>query len=286
MTRILNYISDYLLEDRSSDLVLNRFFKLVTALAIVLFAPKIFAAKFYFGAQSIVPQYDFQEGILSYPLHLLEAYPDLMWPFIIVYAGSLIYTLNRRHWIISGLILILHMNFFNKAYLLFNSADLLLNLFFAAMFISDLTARSRNKNTYSNGLLKGLQLHICLIYLVATLYKLSGEVWLNGSAIQLIMKNDLFSNSLLVSLPSSVLMMFTYFVLVNQIVFPFAVWFKRFKPIILGSGIIIHLGTALFMGLFDFGLMMCLAYALFISQNDYIKLRSKMINLLPSKKGS
>lgn len=286
MIKFVQNMADRFHMDNSNDRVLDLFFKGVAFLALILIIPKIFVADFYFGSGSIVPPYDFQEGILSYPVHLLEAYPGLMWPFIVTYIGALAFSLFRRHWLASVLVFVIHLNFFNKAYLLYNSADLLLSLFFAAMLIQDLLANSRHKTLYTNGILKALQLQICLIYIVASLYKLSGDIWSNGHALELLMQNHLFGNNLIANLSPSLLMILTYFILLNQVLFPVLVWFKSMKPIVLISGIMIHLGTAIFLGLYDFGLMMCLAYVLFLSHKNIASIKTKTKALLPSKKWS
>lgn len=66
----------------------------------------------------------------------------------------------------------------------------------------------------------------------------------------------------------------TYAVLMYQGLFPLIVWFKKVKIPFLLFGVLMHLGIAFGMGIFTFGIVMCLVYLPFLSADQIEKLRA------------
>ncbi|MFO0807195.1 MAG: hypothetical protein U0746_01075 [Gemmataceae bacterium] len=122
----------------------------------------------------------------------------------------------------------------------------------------------------ANFVLRGLQIHYCLMYMSAGLSKLKGQSWWNGTAPWGTMTNPEFSplyiqpfiglltwlcqteNRWLWEAYMSSIVVFT---LVLEIGFPFLVW-TRLRPIMVAGAILLHLGIAIYMGLIVFSMFM------------------------------
>ncbi len=123
-------------------------------------------------------------------------------------------------------------------------------------------------------------IQITLVYLVAAIYKLSGEQWLAGSAIYYTLHIDHFSapfwrNSWMIH--SAILMKFmAWFGLGYQILFPFMIWLKRGRHLFLFAGILFHLFIGIFLHLWDFALAMIFAYAVLLHESTANKILASL----------
>jgi hypothetical protein len=121
----------------------------------------------------------------------------------------------------------------------------------------------------ANLALRLMQIHVCIIYVVAGVSKLQGELWWNGNAVWATMANYEFSPvrfqlyaDFIAWLPKhrwlweTVTTALSYGTVVFEIGFPFLVWNMRLRWIMLVGAILFHLSIAFFMGLDTFGLMM------------------------------
>jgi hypothetical protein len=121
----------------------------------------------------------------------------------------------------------------------------------------------------ANLTLRLMQVHICIIYLVAGISKLQGEMWWNGNAVWATMANYEFSpiqfklyTDFLVWLPKhrwlweTLTTLLSYGTLAFEIGFTFLIWIPRFRWVMLVGAVLFHLSIAFFMGLDTFGLMM------------------------------
>ncbi len=110
-------------------------------------------------------------------------------------------------------------------------------------------------------------IQISLVYLVASVYKLSGAQWLAGDAMYYTLNIDQFSSSMWIDswmLKSCFVMKsLTYFALIYQFLFPVMIWIKKGRNLYLLIGVAFHLFIGIFMHLWDFALAMIFAYALF-----------------------
>jgi hypothetical protein len=121
----------------------------------------------------------------------------------------------------------------------------------------------------ANFVIRLMQIHFCIIYLASGTSKLLGSTWWQGTATYLTMANYEFA-PLDVKLYADWMAfmarhrwMFevfmtggTFFTLFLEIGFPFLVWNRRLRPIMLILSVMLHVGIAVFMGLTGFGLMM------------------------------
>jgi hypothetical protein len=114
-----------------------------------------------------------------------------------------------------------------------------------------------------------LQVHFCIIYLVAGLSKLQGPMWWNGTAVWATMvnfefcpmRNRLYADALRFLaehrwLWEMVTTGGTLFTLVFEISFPFLIWNPRLRRLVISAAVLLHLGIALVMGLVSFSIIM------------------------------
>jgi len=109
--------------------------------------------------------------------------------------------------------------------------------------------------------LRALQLHLCIIYLFGGLNKLVGPAWRNGEAlwkaVQQSYGQPLISLSGVEALPWLWLAA-GWGVVLLELSYPFLIWWRRARPWVLGSMVLLHLAIALLMGLYAFSALMIL----------------------------
>jgi len=118
--------------------------------------------------------------------------------------------------------------------------------------------------------LRAIQVHMCVIYACSGLSKLQGESWWNGSAIWQVMMIDNLSpldlrwlgylDDRWISVICAVGVLITLLV---EIGFPFLIWNRSMRPVMLAGVLILHCGIGLVMGLGAFSAAMltgCLAF--------------------------
>ncbi len=114
-----------------------------------------------------------------------------------------------------------------------------------------------------------VQIHFCLIYFVSGTSKLLGPAWWNGTALWYCLANYNFA-PMRVGLYDSYLTFLcqnywlwqlfmtggVIFTLFNEICFTFLVWNKKWRPVMVSTSVLMHLGIGLVMGLVVFSLFM------------------------------
>lgn len=108
---------------------------------------------------------------------------------------------------------------------------------------------------------------VLLVYLASSVYKLMGLDWLNGTALKWVFSIEQFSlhplTDWIVETPW-VYRSMTYLSLGYQLLFPVLVFVRPVKKWFLLLGVLFHLGIAILMGVFDFGVIMVITYFLFV----------------------
>ena len=125
--------------------------------------------------------------------------------------------------------------------------------------------------------------NIVLIYFSSVLYKLQGELWLNGVAMYYIVQSDEFHHPFWseVIINSDFIITFTtYFTILWELSYPFLIWMKKSRLTLIGIAIIFHLGTIFAMGLTTFGVAMIMFNLIFLTDKNFnfIKEKLKLIN--------
>lgn len=112
-----------------------------------------------------------------------------------------------------------------------------------------------------------IQLHLCLIYLIAGLAKLKGAAWWSGVAFWGAIGNleyQTIDMTWLVDSPM-VISLLTVSALAWEISYAALVWNRWTRPLVLAFGVLVHAGIALCFGMMTFGMAMIVANVAFVS---------------------
>ncbi|POX42149.1 HTTM domain-containing protein [Streptomyces sp. Ru73] len=122
-----------------------------------------------------------------------------------------------------------------------------------------------------NGALLVIMVEVCLIYATAGWYKIQGSRWQDGTAVFYPMHLDYFSPwpelSHVLAGSGLMIMLITYGTVIVQVAFPFTVFNRRLKNVLLVAMILEHLSIAFLLGLPFFSLAMVAADAVFLPTN-------------------
>jgi hypothetical protein len=123
--------------------------------------------------------------------------------------------------------------------------------------------------TSANLAIRLMQVHFCIIYGASGLSKLQGSAWWNGTALWSTIANYSFApmniglyNDFLIFISKHrwlweiLLSGGALFTLFLEIGFPFLVWVKRWRWIMVSGAVLLHTGIGLSMGLITFSLFM------------------------------
>ncbi|MFF4603804.1 HTTM domain-containing protein [Streptomyces sp. NPDC001339] len=134
-----------------------------------------------------------------------------------------------------------------------------------------------------NGALLVIVVEVCLIYATAGWYKIQGSRWQDGTAVYYPMHLDYFSPwpalSQLLTGSGLVIMLITYGTVIAQVAFPFTVFNRRLKNVLLVVMICEHLSIAFLLGLPFFSLAMITADAVFLPTNFLTWLSARLSGL-------
>ncbi|MGA5415165.1 HTTM domain-containing protein [Streptomyces pseudogriseolus] len=123
-------------------------------------------------------------------------------------------------------------------------------------------------NVVHNGALLVIMAEACLIYATAGWYKVQGSRWQDGTAVHYPLHLEYFSPwpSLagLLTASGTLVMLVTYVTVVVQVAFPFTLFNRRVKNVLLGFMILEHAVIAVVLGLPFFSLAMIAADAVFL----------------------
>ncbi len=111
-----------------------------------------------------------------------------------------------------------------------------------------------------------IQVHYCVIYFFAATGKMQGESWWNGEALWRAIANHEYQSTDLTWLAwyPEVLQLMTHVTILWELSFAYLIWVKPMRPMMLGIGVLMHLGIGAFLGMWTFGLTMIFGYLAFI----------------------
>ena len=123
-------------------------------------------------------------------------------------------------------------------------------------------------NIVHNGALLVIMAEACLIYATAGWYKIQGTRWQDGTAVYYPLHLDYFSPwpalADLLSASGTMVMLVTYGTVIVQVAFPFTLFNRRVKNVLLAAMIAEHAVIAVVLGLPFFSLAMIAADAVFL----------------------
>ncbi|MEU6974730.1 HTTM domain-containing protein [Streptomyces sp. NPDC046371] len=123
-------------------------------------------------------------------------------------------------------------------------------------------------NLTHNAALLVIMVEVCLIYATAGWYKIQGSRWQDGTALYYPLKLDYFSPwpalSELLGTSGVMVLLLTYGTVIVQVAFPFTLFNRKVKNVLLGVMMLEHAGIAVLLGLPVFSLAMISADAVFL----------------------
>ena len=123
-------------------------------------------------------------------------------------------------------------------------------------------------NLTHNAAMVVIMAEVCLVYATAGWYKIQGSRWQDGTALYYPLKLDYFSPwpelSSLLGTSGVIVMLLTYGTVMVQVAFPFTLFNRRVKNVLLVAMMLEHAGIAVLLGLPFFSLAMIAADAVFL----------------------
>lgn len=180
--------------------------------------------------------------------------------------------------------------------IILNGGDNLLKFIMLYMiFINSYKYFSINKSNNStplNNLITNLAgysicIHLCLAYFFSAIHKIHADVWFNGIATYYTLSLerfrgtsfnlDLAKNGFLVTIS-------TYITILIELSYPFLIWFKRTKLLMIISAILLHVSIYVLMMIYDFQLVFIFVQGFFLSNRFWLNFVSNIKMLIYAKK--
>ena len=115
-----------------------------------------------------------------------------------------------------------------------------------------------------------VRLHVAGMYLFSGMVKVSSPLWVDGTAVNFILRNGIFNRinmDWIIAVPF-IIFPVTWFCMSFQLLFPFLVWFERFRKSLLALGFLMHLGIFIFLDVGWFSPAILVAYAAFLKHGE------------------
>jgi hypothetical protein len=164
------------------------------------------------------------------------------------------------------------MNLDNKASVILDGGNNLMHLLaFYLIFVNTKSKQSEFSIALTNISALMIKVQIAFVYATAGLLKVMGPLWNKGAALYYTMGVPEYGNPAIFDLLTNfpvILSMLTLGTVLFQISLPYLIWLRPWRPYIIAIGTSLHLSISLVMGLFMFGLAMCVSYFFFMEDNE------------------
>ncbi|MFD9521226.1 HTTM domain-containing protein [Streptomyces sp. NPDC059979] len=131
---------------------------------------------------------------------------------------------------------------------------------------------------------------VCLIYATAGWYKIQGSRWQDGTALYYPLGLDYFTPwpglSALLAGSGTLVLLLTYGTVAVQVAFPFTLFNRRIKNVLLAVMMLEHAGIAVLLGLPFFSLAMIAADAVFLPTGFLVWVGARCTALRPSRRAA
>lgn len=222
------------------------------------------------GDQSLIFPLSNRPTLLNNVFFKLNYVRDLYIPILCIHGiAAVLSFVGIMAWIPRVIVYISGGMMYFSAYLAFNSGFLLIWLFSFFLIFYRPKAKNEWSRAQNNFVYLAMLVQFLLVYSIAALWKWTGTDWPSGMATYYTVQMDHFTipwvkDFLLENL--LLLKILNWSAFLYQTLFIFMVWWRRFKYVWLGIGILFHLYIIVVMGLWDFGTAMIFGYSLFIDQ--------------------
>lgn len=236
-----------------------------------------------YGGRFVGSRWERDEGLYGFLFHILRAenISFISGFFILAQVGAAVLILVRRWAFSASLVFVLvTLNLFSALPHSLDGGNNLAQLLLYTLPLLTLGWHPEKPQTAWTALCASLEnsvvilvrLQIAAVYLTAGLHKLNGRSWKEGTALYHIFQNPDFGTSWTMefahAFPSATVAM-TYITVVFQCLFSILIWMQKFRLPLLLLGVMIHMGIAFGMGLFEFGLLMVVSYAVWVPESWY-----------------
>lgn len=201
---------------------------------------------------------------------------------------------------ITTLLLFLHLQvIYDLTWITLNGGDNLLEFVvfyfilidsYSRFSLKSLTYKSENISKFSNFLsnLAGycVCIHLCLVYFMSAVHKIHSDEWFHGVGLYYSIVAERFNGT---PWNRSVVQNGTFVTLSNyatiliELAFPFLIWFKKSKHVMIVLAVMLHLGIAMFTMLYDFQFLFIILQGFFITNKEwhriFISLNNKKTHL-------
>lgn len=170
---------------------------------------------------------------------------------------------------------VLHVSFLHRNMAIVYGMDMIgVFYLFYLCFANTTPNGSRSKEAFTSMLtstaLRFAQIELCIIYAFSGMEKLKGPSWWRGEALWTVWSNAhiaRFDLTWMSHFPLFILLA-TFLTLLWEIYFPALIWFKRWRPWILGMGVLVHAGIGLTVFIPHFAMIMILCYSVFLTEQE------------------
>lgn len=233
-------------------------------------------AGFFYSQEAYTPKINFSSlssfemifNLLSWdPLH--EAYPFFISAILFFSIMNLIEMIPRFS---AVMVYFLMMNLDNRANVILDGGNNLIHLIaFYLIFVNPNKIQSATSATITNLAVLMIKIQVALVYATAGLLKVMGPLWNKGVALYYTMGVTEYGNTHVFQILSEfpiILAALSLGTVLFQISFPFLIWMRVWRPYIIIVGTSLHLSISLIMGLFMFGVAMCVSYLFFKEDSE------------------
>ena len=252
-------------------------FGVVTLMVLAYDLPEV---AFYYSTDGLIPG-EHVQTLSRYPrLSLLDYVHEpagvyfLYGVFMVV---MVLFTIGYKTKYLKFLPFIFLLSFHERNPIILNGGDALLRALSVYLMVSP-CGKALSIDSLSGSIKKKvfgwpvflIQLHIAGLYLFSGMAKLSSPLWVDGTAVNFILRNNIinrFNMDWITAVPFIVFLL-TWFCIFSQISFPVLVWFERFRKPVLAAGFLMHFGVFIFLEVGWFSPIILAAYAAFLKHEE------------------
>ena len=249
------------------------------ALMLISLAYNLPEVAYYYSTEGLIPE-EHIHTLTNYPSFSLLDYVQspvgvyfLHGIFMVV---AVLFAIGYKTNYLKFLQFILLLSFQERNPLINNGGDALLMALSFYLMVSP-CGRALSIDSLSQGIKKIagwpiflVRLHVAGMYLFSGMVKASSPVWVDGTAVNFILRNSTFNriNMDWITAIPFIIAPVTWFCMSFQLLFPFLVWFERFRKSLLALGFLMHLGIFIFLDVGGFSLVVFVAYAAFLKHEE------------------
>ncbi len=143
--------------------------------------------------------------------------------------------------------------------------------FFSVFFVGGQEEKrfSELRNLLHNLAIYAIWIQVAMMYGMAGVQKLRGDLWVSGEAMALVLNLEEYSLSWVRDWVESnhwILQLLTFAGLFYQLSFPVLLWFSRIRPYLLLFGFAFHMFIVWIIGVADFGFALMTIYTIFLPE--------------------